>query len=128
MSEQILEEPKQAAVVVVPSKQAVKEMLAELKKLKMRKDDLMMPINPELEEIDEKVIQLTHEITLIVQDLQETVKTSDGAAVWKQMPRPREFYDAKALDAITDVHARALIDSCKKTTKQGEPKVVFEVY
>ena len=128
MSGQILENKQEPAVVIIPSKQAIKEMLADLKTLKNRKDDLLLPINDELEEIEDKKKRICDEITILMQDLQETIKTDDGAAIYKLMPKPREVYDTKALDAINDKTIREVLDSCKKLTKQGEPKVNFEIY
>lgn len=122
------EQKEEPAVTIIPPKQAVVEMLIELKKLKNRKDELLFPINDELEEIEEKKEQICNEITACMQELQNTVRTDDGAAIWKLMPKPREIYDTKALDAITDKEIREVLDACKKMTQQGEPIVKFEIY
>ena len=130
MQEQILEnkQEQEKAAIIIPSKQAIKELLAELKKLKNHKDDLLLPLIDELEEIEDKKKRICDEITILIQDLQETVKTDNGAAIWKLMPTPSLRYDTKALDAITDTDIRKILDACKKLTKQGEPKVTLEVY
>lgn len=132
MQELILEE-KQAqkeepAVTIVPPKQAVKELLVKLKELKIRKDDLLFPINDELEEIEEKKKQICDEITVCMQEVRDTVRTNDGAAIWKLMPKPHYMYDKKALDGITNEKIREVLDACKKMTQQGEPKVKIELF
>ena len=131
MSGQILKEQQEqneSAVIIVPPKQAVKEYLAELKTLKDKKDDLLLPIQDELTEIEDKAKKLSDEITTIMQDVKETVFTNDAKATWKVMPQPSLRYYKKALDAITDKKIREVLDKCKKLTKQGEPKVKIEVY
>lgn len=132
MNNQILEEKQEQkeepAIVIVPPKESVKEMLTELKKLKSRKDDLLFPIKDELEEIEDKAKKLADEIEITMQEVKETVFTNDAKAVWKLMPKPRLMYDTKALDSITDEKIREVLDTCKKYTQQGNPKVKIEVW
>lgn len=131
MAGQILkenQETKESAVIVVPPKQAVKEMLDKLKKLKEQKDDLLLPIQDELTDIEDKAKKLTDEIIFTMQEVKETVSTDNARATWKPMPKPREFYDVKALNAINDADIREVLDRCKKMTVQGEAKVKIELF
>ena len=121
-------EQTEPEVVESNPKQDIKELISELKLLKSKKDSLFEPINEELFEIEEKKKQICDTIIELMQSVQDTIKTNDGAAIYKQMPNPHEMYDKKALDSISDKGIREILDRCKKMSVQGEPKVVFEIY
>lgn len=136
MQNQILEnqEKQEPAIIVVPPKQAIKELLTKLKELKNRQDELLIPIKDELEEIEIKDKQLRDEITSIMRGANKDnitiphVTISDGAVIWKNPVTPHQFYKKEKLDAITDPEIKKILDECKEWSKQGEPKVNVEVY
>ena len=138
MQDQILEEKQgqkeESAVTIVEPKQAIEEMLVQLKNLKTHKDDLLFPIKDELEEIEEKVKHIVDEITLTMREANKNeitlsnVRTNDGVAIFKLPPKPHKFYKKEKLDAITEPEIRRVLDTCLEDSKQGEPSVKLEVY
>ncbi len=134
---ELLDNPEyklESAITIVPPKEAVSEMIIELKKLKDRKDDLLLPIQDELEEIEEKKKHIKEEITLIM--IEENmdgitlpyIRNDVGAATFKSPNKTHMFYKKEKLDAIAEPEIREVLDKCLEESKQGEPTVKLEVF
>ena len=126
MLEQIHETKNQEKVLL--PEQIIKEKIIALKKLKAEKDDLLFPVHDRLTEIEDETNGLYAEIQETMKEVQHTIGTQYGIVEWKLPAKPREFYDAKALNAITDERIREELDKCKKLTQQSEPKAVIKIF
>lgn len=138
MEEQILEEKQEkkqeSAITIVPPKEAISEMITEVKKLKNRKDDLLLPIKDELDEMEENTGRIYQEIFSVMKEankdgiILDQVRNNDGVAIFKLPPKPHKFYKKEKLDAITKPEIRQILDNCIEESKQGDPTVKIEIW
>lgn len=132
MSKQILDqENKNPAIIHVEPREAVKELLTKLKEAndlkKLLKDGLDQEILESIEMCDDKIEIIQKEIKELVSfEVQETIKTSDGQAIYRKGNK-RITYDSKMLDFIEDKIIRTAIDPARKET-QVKGSVTVEVY
>ena len=115
----------------------IKQLIAELRKIKAEKDIACGHLILQLQEVQEELRQAglpyDHQSEVIeatikdlMQEVGHTIKTEYGAANWRN-GSVRVTYDYKALDAIEDLHIQAAIQQYRKATEVS-PSVSVEVY
>ena len=131
------EEQEKEPEIIYAGAEAIKILLAKLKKIKAERNVAVGSLELQLQEIQDELHQKTFgfdHMTLVIEaeirdlmpEIAKTVKTENGAALYRKGSL-RVSYDAKALDAITEPYVQGLILPFRKETAV-KPSISIEVY
>ena len=123
--------------IIYAGAEAIKIMLAKLKRIKAERNAAVGSIELQLQEIQDELYQKTSpfdHMTLIIEEeikdlmpaIAKTVKTENGAALYRKGSL-RISYDSNALDACTDEYVKLAIMPFRKETPI-KPSISIEVY
>jgi len=123
--------------IIYANEEAVKILLAKMRKIKLERDVIVGSLELQLQELKDELHimslpfdQMTEAIEMEIKDLMpeiaKTVKTEHGAALYRKGSL-RISYDAKALDACPDEYVRNTILPYRKETPV-KPSISIEVY
>ncbi len=128
---------KQEVEVINAGEDAVKVMLAKLRKLKVEKGFALGNLEVQLQEIQDAIHQvclpfdqqsevIAAEIKNLMPAIAKTIKTEHGAVSYRK-GYTKVSWDTKALDACTDEYVKQVILPFRKVTEVapsvGEPEV-----
>jgi len=123
--------------IIYAGAEAIKFLLAKLKRIKAERNVAVGSLELQLQEIQDELHQkaspfdhmtlvIEEEIKTLMPEIAKTVKTENGAALYRKGSL-RVSYDAKALDACNDEHVKfAILPFRKETTVK--PSITVEVY
>jgi len=131
------EEQEKEPEIIYAGAEAIKILLAKLKKIKAERNVAVGSLELQLQEIQDELHQKTFgfdHMTLVIEaeirdlmpEIAKTVKTENGAALYRKGSL-RVSYDAKALDACNDEHVKFAILPFRKETSV-KPSITVEVY
>ena len=136
MQEQIEKEKEE--VIYTNPEDAIKAMLAKLKRLKFKRASEIMHLEVKKQDIEDEIRSLTEKIdreiaeiendikNITVSDVKRSIKTEYGAAIYRR-GSVRASYDKDALDAIQDEKVKEIIKPFRKET-ETDASVKVEVY
>ena len=132
-----IEIQKEEPEVIYAGEEAIKIMLAKLRKIKVQRDVAVGSIELQLQELKDELHQkslpfdqmaevIETEIKDLMPAIARTVKTENGAALYRKGSL-RVSYDSKALDACNDEYIKLAILPYRKETSV-KPSISIEVY
>jgi len=131
------EEQEKEPEIIYAGAEAIKFLLAKLKRIKAERNVAVGSLELQLQELqaelhqkaslfDHMTLVIEKEIKTLMPEIAKTVKTENGAALYRKGSL-RISYDAKALDACNDEHVKFAILPYRKETVV-KPSVSVEVY
>ena len=128
---------KEEPEVIYAGAEAIKILLAKMRKIKVQRDVAVGSIELQLQELKDELHQkslpfdqmaevIETEIKDLMPAIARTVKTENGAALYRKGSL-RVSYDSKALDACPDEYVRNTILPYRKETSV-KPSISIEVY
>jgi len=132
-----IEIQKEEPEVIYAGAEAIKILLAKMRKIKVQRDVAVGSIELQLQELKDELHQkslpfdqmaevIETEIKDLMPAIARTVKTENGAALYRKGSL-RVSYDSKALDACPDEYVRNTILPYRKETSV-KPSISIEVY
>ena len=133
----LVEKEKPEVEIINAGEDAVKILLAKLRKLKVEKDvaigSLLLNLQELQDEIHVRAMPYDHESEVIAAEIKNlmpaiarTIKTENGAVSYRK-GYTKVSWDTKALDACTDEYVKQAILPYRKVTEVapsiGEPEV-----
>lgn len=124
------EEQEKEPEMIYAGEEAIKIMLAKLKKIKAERNVAVGSLELQLQELqspfDHMTLVIEAEIKNLMPAIAETIKTENGAALYRKGSL-RVSYDAKALDACNDEYVKLAILPYRKETPV-KPSISVEIY
>ena len=128
---------EQEPEVIYAGEEAVKFLLAKMRKIKVQRDVAVGSLELQMQELKDELHQkslpfdqmteaIETEVKELMPEIAKTVKTENGAALYRKGSL-RVSYDAKALDACNDEHVKFAILPFRKETSV-KPSITVEVY